>query len=65
MKLFIYVPYLRYTYGSTIVAANDRTEADNIIGNGNLRTSVSFSRIVEGITVSGEPRIIEDTSEQE
>lgn len=67
MKLFVYTPYRNYTYGSTIVAAHDAKEADEILkrDRGACCTPVSFEREIEGVIAYGQPRIVENTTGEE
>jgi hypothetical protein len=67
MKLFVYVPYRNYTFGSLIIAANTQEEADAVLKSdyGTYCTPVEFSEVLEGVTAQGQPRIVHNTAGEE
>lgn len=63
MKVYVYAPGSRYSYGATIIAANSPEEADRL--NSTARFPGEFIEELEGVTATGEPRIVHDCSGEE
>jgi hypothetical protein len=63
MKLYLYHPDGKYSFGSVIIAANNQEEADELAAQTSY--SISFTEILGGVYADGEPRIVEDSTGEE
>jgi hypothetical protein len=63
MKLYLYFPTGRHSFGSAIIAANNQEEADALAAQTSY--SVSFHSILDAVYADGEPRIVEDSVGEE
>jgi hypothetical protein len=63
MKVYVFAPGTRYSFGSTIVAANSVEEAELLAAD--ARFPGEFIEELAGVTATGEPRIVHDCSGEE
>jgi hypothetical protein len=63
MKVYVFAPGTRYSFGSTIIAAHSVEEAE--LFNRDARLPGEFIEELEGVTATGEPRIVHDCSGEE
>ena len=63
MKVFVYIPFQSYTFGSMLIAAKDQKEAEQVIEQDYslTREPVEFEQVLEGVTAEGQPRILHCT----